>query len=156
MSDYTPDIRPFELDAMKVAAQKAPFDIQRQFLAMIEAYEDSEDLGIALNKARGQHAKIKDVIIQLERLKPTAPVQPVRKRRGAAPTPEDASLCPYSDDAWNEHLAALATDADRDTARAAELARARTNEAALIARVAELEEGVADAISDLGEIEAPG
>jgi hypothetical protein len=78
-----PDIQPHELGALKAAARKAPFDIQRQFLTLIEAYENCEELSGSLGLAEEGYAKIDDVIIELKRLQPTMPpIHHVRKARG--------------------------------------------------------------------------
>jgi hypothetical protein len=134
----TPDIQPHELAAMRQAADKAPFDVQKKLHALIDAYEDVEGLDGKLDSANERLEKLGNPL--LKALKGLLPDP-------KAPTPEE----PLSDDAWAEHLEE--TDpSERAAASLKELQRARASEAALLKRVEALEEGIGSAVDDLEPI----
>lgn len=131
-----PNIQPHRITAMRQAADKAPFDVQKEFHALLDAYEDVETL-----KTTGEEGaeKIEKVGEIMETLK------------GLLPKPNTFSEEPLSDDAWAEHLEDL-DPSERAAASLAELNRARENERVLLQRIEALEEGIGSAVDDLEPI----
>lgn len=147
-----PDIQHFQLADLRRFADKAPFDIQQTFHALLNAYEASEEHGAAAENYEDQLERARGALATLEGLLPKAePVPPTK--RGARPPPSPPER--LSDDAWAEYLQET-PEAERQAAITAELQRARAGEAAALARVEALEEGIESAVEDLGQIdEAP-
>lgn len=133
-----PDIQAHELADMRRFADKAPFDIQQKFHALLDAYEDSEAIGSQLEQAAENHEAVEEAAKVLEKLTQHPPLT------GA-----------LSDEAWAERLEDLPNDAERYAAIHEELTRARAGEAAALARLETITEGVQSVIEDLEALKEP-
>lgn len=136
-----PDIQPYELSDMRRAADKAPFDTQRKFHALLDAYEDAYEAT----------AKLDEVSHNLETLKQSA-ADAVTTLRGVFPkdcTERPPFDEPLSEDAWHETLEDCRTPEELLKTVADEIERSRAAEAKLLARVEALEEAVGSALDEL-------
>jgi len=138
-----PDIQPYELSAMRQAADKAPFDVQRLFHALLDAYEDTEKSAEAAEAQDALASKVKDAISELRKAFPDEPAS-VRQCRA-----RDEFGEPLSEDAWHEKLEACRTPEEILATVANELERARAAEDNLRTRVKELEDAIESALSEL-------
>jgi len=145
-------LRHFELHDFRRFADKAPFDIQQKFHALLDSYEASEEHSVKAEDYEDQLAKAREARATLEGLLPKpAPVLP-RVARGAKPQPAPPGR--LSDDAWAEYLNDNLPE-ERQATIATELERARAGETAALARVEALEEGIESAVEDLNAIDEP-
>lgn len=147
-----PDLQHFQLADLRRAADKMPFPQQQTFHALLNAYEDGESAAATAENYEDQLAKARAALATLEVLAPRAkPVPPTKRGAKVPPAPPER----LSDDAWAEYLQET-SEAERQAAITAELERARAGEAAALARVEALEEGIESAVEDLNAIdEAP-
>lgn len=134
-------IAAYELADLRRFADKAPFDIQQKFHALLDVYEASEEHGAEIENYEDQLAKAREARATLEGL--------LSKRGAPGFTPAER----LSDDAWAEYLEDLPNNAERAAAVHTELERARAGEAATLARVEALEEGIESAVEDLNAID---
>lgn len=132
-----PDIQHHELADMRRAANKMPFDMQQKFHALLDAYEDAETFEGRIEEAVNAHRDVKTTAETLKKL--------------ARGVPREE---PLSDDAWAERLKDLEPD-ERAAAIHEELERARAGEAAALARIQTLEEGINSAVEDLEALKEP-
>ncbi len=126
-----PDIQPHELSDMRQAADKASFDIQQKFHALLDAYEDQEENASEFEALRDKLTSAED------ELKVVSEDQPEFEEE------------PLSDDAWLEALEDCKTPGERAEMKEEELTRARAAEAKLLERVEELTNAVEAALKHL-------
>lgn len=127
-------IQPHELSDMRRAADKAPFELQRKFHALLDAYEGQKEHQTAADNAARQLEKAREARETLKKLRPD-------------PVTEDVYE-PLSDDAWSEYLEETPEN-ERHAEVLKELQRARAGEAAALTRIETLIEGIESAIDDL-------
>lgn len=132
------DIQAHELADLRRFADKAPFDIQQKFHALLNAYEDAKKIETGLEEARNGYRDVQ------------ATAETLKKLTRSTPREE-----PLSDDAWAERLEDLPGNTERAAAIHEELERARAGEAAALARIQTLEEGISSAVEDLEALKEP-
>lgn len=134
-------IAPHELADMRLAADKAPFDTQQKFHALLDAYEDQEELRTKVENGEDADEKAKEGVRALRAVYPSSPSERavIAKELGEAP----------SEDAWAECLADCETPEERAATVGEELERARAAEAKLRARIEAVEEAIESALSEL-------
>lgn len=136
-----PDIQHHELAAMRQAADRAPFDTQQKFHALLDAYETGAKSVAALEDLE---VVVEEAVLQLRAVYPDLP-DTIRKNKASADFGE-----PLSEDAWHERLEDCQTPEERAATIEEELNRARAAEVKLRARVEALEEAIESALEDLG------
>lgn len=130
-----PDIQPHELADMRRAADKAPFDTQQKFRALLDAYEDHTEVARKLAELQEKTA---DAAKALREVFPKESAQHWK-------APEE----PLSEDAWAKCLADCQTPEETAATKDEGLKCARAAEVELRARVEALEDAVENALSEL-------
>ena len=163
-----PDIQSHELADMRIAADKAPFDLRVKFHSLLDVFEDSEERDEKLSDAEGNVTALEETIeVVTKILRRVAPEAPAKFRNNTKVTEYGEFV---SEETWQEKLAEFDPPEDtedgqpweppsayelaelkakRDALIATELNRARAAEEKLRARVEALKGAVESALEEL-------